>query len=59
MTSVEITDEELRFFMDCSNALLHLIPDGSLPTYSHFTREQIVDLMIRLREIADENGVDV
>lgn len=59
MTSIEITDDELRFFMDCSSALLYLIPDKSLPTYSHFTREQIVELMIRFRAIADANGVEL
>lgn len=56
---IDVTDGELRYLIACGAALLQNIPDESLPTYCHFTREQIVGLMMKLREIADANGVDI
>lgn len=59
MTSIEINDDELRYLISCGAALLQNIPEESLPTYCHFTKDQIIKLMIRFREIADNNGVDI
>lgn len=59
MISIEINDDELRYLISCGAALLQNIPEKSLPTYCHFTKDQIIELMIRFREIADSNGVDI
>lgn len=59
MISIDVTNDELRYLISCGAALLQNIPDKSLPTYCHFTKDQIIDLMIKFREIADANGIDI
>jgi hypothetical protein len=59
MISIEINHDELRYLISCGPALLQNIPEKSLSTYCHFTKDQIIELMIRFREIADNNGVDI
>lgn len=59
MLKIEISDDELRYLISCGAALLQNIPEKSLPTYCHFTKDQIIDLTIKFRKIADDNGVDI
>jgi len=56
---VRLTPDELRYLVACGVALLQNIPENSLPTYSRFSKEQIIEFSCRIRRIMDENGLDM
>ncbi|WP_152025560.1 hypothetical protein [Xanthomonas hortorum] len=54
---VSLTPDELRYLVACGAALLQNIPESSLPTYSQFSKEQIISFSGRIRRIMDEHGL--
>lgn len=56
---VRLTADELRFVISCGSALLQNIPEGSLPTYTHFSKAQIIEFSGRMRARLDEAGYDM
>ena len=56
---ISVTAKELRYFISCGSALLQNIPKGSLSTYCDLNKEEIIEVSDRLREFADENGIDM
>ena len=59
MINIEVTDDELRYLIACGYALLLNVPEESLPTYCRFTKEQIIEIGLKFRTIADENNIDL
>jgi hypothetical protein len=57
--NIEITDRELRYFISCGLALVQNVPENSLPTYCGFSKDDILEISLRLRSIADKMGVDM
>lgn len=56
---LEITHKELRYFISCGLALVQNVPESSLSTYCGLSKEEILDVSLRLREVADQLGVDM
>ncbi|MDR3447510.1 hypothetical protein [Dyella sp.] len=56
---VRLTADEFRYVISCGSALLLNIPEGSLPTYTHFSKAQIIDFSARMREQFDQAGYDM
>lgn len=56
---LEISPQELRYFISCGWALILNLPENSLPTYCGLTKDEIISVSTRLRNIADESGVDM
>lgn len=56
---LEVTHRELRYFISCGLALVQNVPEGSLPTYCGLNKEEILKVSLRLREVADQLGVDM
>jgi hypothetical protein len=57
--NVQLTPDELRYVISCGAALVQNLPDGSLPTYCHFSRAQIIEFSARMRARLDEAGYDM
>ena len=57
MIRIDVTDDELRYLIACGVALLQNLAKEPLSNYCRFSREQIIDLIIKLREIADANDI--
>lgn len=57
--AVELTPDELRYLVQCGSALAQHVPVKSLPTYCGFTKEQVVEFSLRMRELIDANGLDM
>lgn len=57
--NLEVTHRELRYFISCGLALVQNVPEDSLPTYCGLSKDEILEVSLRLREIADQLGVDV
>ncbi len=55
---LKVTPRELKYFVSCGLALVQNVPSDSLSTYCGLGRDEIVELSLRLREIAEELGVD-
>ncbi len=53
------TPKELRYFISCGLALVQNVPEDSLPTYCGLSKDEIMELSLRLREVADKLGVDM
>ncbi len=56
---LHLSAAELRYFIACGAALVQNVPEKSLATYCGFTKNQIIEISRKLREIADEQGVDM
>lgn len=56
---LEVTHKELRYFILCGLALVQNIPEGSLSTYCGLNKDEILVVSLRLREIADQLGIDM
>nr|WP_199047987.1 hypothetical protein [Dyella sp. ASV24] len=56
---VQLTPNELRYLISCGVALVQNLPEGSLPTYCHFNKAQIVEFSARMRARLDEAGYDM
>jgi hypothetical protein len=56
---LEVTHRELRYFISCSLALVQNVPEDSLPTYCGLSKDEIMEVSLRLRGIADQLGVDM
>lgn len=56
---LEITHKELRYFISCGLALVQNVPESSLSTYCGLSKKEILDVSLRLREVADQLGVDM
>ena len=56
---VRLSAEELRYVISCGAALLLNIPEGSLPTYTRFSKAQIIEFSTRMRAQLDEAGYDM
>ncbi|GAA0660118.1 hypothetical protein GCM10009426_07790 [Rheinheimera tangshanensis] len=55
--SIELTEQELSYLISCGAALLQNIPEESLQTYCSFSKEQIIEFIVRLRGVAEEHGM--
>nr|GFD28102.1 hypothetical protein [Tanacetum cinerariifolium] len=56
---LKITPRELRYFVSCGLALIQNIPGESLSTYCGLSKDEIIEISLRLREVADRLGVDM
>lgn len=56
---VRLSVEELRYVISCGSALLQNIPEGSLSTYTRFSKDQIIEFSARIRAQLDEAGHDM
>ncbi|NKZ39036.1 hypothetical protein HF690_08740 [Oleiagrimonas citrea] len=56
---VTLTVDELRYVIACGAALLQNIPESSLPTYSKFTKQQIIDFSVKMRDELERFGFDM
>lgn len=56
---LEVSSRELRYLVSCGLALIQNIPEDSLPTYCGLSKDEIVDISMRLRDIADKVGVNM
>ncbi len=59
LISLTITHRELRYFIASGLALVQNIPESSLPTYCGFSKDEIIAMSIKLRNFADELGIDM
>ncbi|WP_371181130.1 hypothetical protein [Xanthomonas sacchari] len=57
--NVVITKRELRYFISCGVALIQNVPEDSLPTYCGLSKDEIIDISMRLREFADRKGMEI
>ena len=56
---VAMSAKELRYLVSCGSALLQNVPDKSLATYTHFTKQEIIDFCKKMRDFMDVNGLDM
>ncbi len=56
---LKVTPKELRYFISCGLTLIQNIPESSLATYCGLSKEEIVDVSMRLRAVADKLSVDM
>lgn len=56
---VVLNENELRYVVSCGFALLINIPDASLPTYTHFSKEEIIIFSKKIRDIMDKNEIEL
>lgn len=56
---LKVTPKELRCFVSCGLALIQNVPDDSLSTYCGLNKDEIIEVSLRLREVADNLGVDL
>ena len=54
LVQVELTPDELRYVISAGPALAQHIPEKSLPTYCHFTKQEIIDFSVRMRQRLDD-----
>jgi len=59
IVDIQLTPDELRYLISCGAALVQNLPEGSLPTYYHFNRAQIIEFSARMRARLDEAGYDM
>lgn len=59
LIDLKVTPRELRYFVSCGMALIQNVPNDSLPTYCGLNKEEIIEVSLRLRELADRVGVDM
>lgn len=57
--AIELTDEELRYLVACGFALLQHVPADSMPTYTTFTKSEILAFSKKVRKVMDERGIDM
>lgn len=55
--NLRVTPKELRYFVSCGLALVQNVPESALPTYCGLSKNEIIDVSMRLRALADEVGV--
>ena len=56
---VSLSVDELRYVIACGAALLQNIPESSLPTYTRFTKQEIVDFSAKMRDELNRLGLDM
>lgn len=56
---LKVTPRELRYFVSCGLALIQNIPDESLSTYCGLSKDEIIEVSLRLREAAEKLGIDM
>ena len=56
---IELTADELRYIIRCGAALAQNVPNGSLPTYCGFDKDQIVKFSGRMRDELEKEGLDM
>ncbi len=57
--NLKITPRELRYFISCGLALIQNVPEKSLSTYCGLDKDEIIEVSHRLREMADNLGIDM
>ncbi|UYK66603.1 hypothetical protein NG831_21330 [Xanthomonas sacchari] len=57
--NIFVTERELRYFISCGIALIQNVPEDSLPTYCGLSKNEIIDVSMRLREFADRKGTEI
>lgn len=56
---LKVTPRELRYFVSCGLALIQNIPDESLSTYCGLSKDEIIEVSLRLRGAAEKLGIDM
>jgi hypothetical protein len=56
---VAMSAKELRYLVSCGSALLQNVPEKPLATYTHFTKQEIIDFCKKMRDFMDVNGLDM
>lgn len=56
---IQLSPGELRYLISCGVALIQNLSEGSLPTYCHFNKAQIIEFSARMRARLDEAGYDM
>ncbi|WP_325918242.1 hypothetical protein [Pseudomonas frederiksbergensis] len=56
---LKVSLRELRYFISCGMALIQNVPNDSLPTYCGLNKDEIVEVSLRLREVAEREGMDM
>jgi hypothetical protein len=56
---VLLSAKELRYLVSCGAALLQNVPEKALATYTHFTKQEIIDFSKRMRALMDSHGLDI
>jgi len=59
LINLEVTPRELNYFVSCGLALIQNVPDKSLPTYCGLSKDEIIEVSMRLRELVDRLGMDI
>ncbi|CAI8928362.1 MULTISPECIES: hypothetical protein [Pseudomonas] len=59
LIDLKVTPRELRYFVSCGMALIQNVPNDSLPTYCGLNKDEIIEVSLRLRALADRVGVDM
>ncbi|MRH00577.1 hypothetical protein GIY21_09780 [Xanthomonas sontii] len=57
--NILVTERELRYFISCGIALIQNVPEDSLPNYCGLSKNEIIDVSMRLREFADRKGIEI
>ncbi len=57
--SVSLSESELRFLVGAGFGLLQNIPEGSLSTYTNFSKEEILGFSKKIRTLMDENDISM
>lgn len=57
--SISLTEDELRYLVSCGSALVMNVPEASLPTYTHFSKNQIIDFSRRIRSLMNFHNIDM
>lgn len=56
---VELSAIELRYLVACGYGLIQNIKPESLPTYTTFTKDEIIAFSRKIRRLMDENDIDM
>ncbi|MCK9799404.1 hypothetical protein M1B34_17245 [Pseudomonas sp. MAFF 302030] len=54
---LRVSPKELRYFVLCGLALMQNVPEDSIFTYCGLSKDEIVEVSLRMREVADKSGV--
>lgn len=56
---VKLTVVEIKYLISCGVALTQNVPESALPMYCGFTKQQIIDFSLKMRNELDRLGLDM
>jgi hypothetical protein len=59
MINIALSEKELRYIIACGIALMQNVPEGSVATYCGFSHEQIVEFSRKMKNVADDSGIEL